>query len=433
MKKNNKILIISNNSLSDNNSNGRTLSSFLRNIPKENIAQIYITSEMPQSKVCDNFYQITDNDVIHGMLGRKKIGRVLKEYKIQEIKNNDIPAKRIKKTIFKMIIRDVFWMTNVWYTKELKQWINEFSPDIILFFAGESCFTYRIVFKIANINNIPILTYNSEAYYFKERNYLKSGFLSDLIYPLFHHCFKKIYAKLIQKSNAVLYANIKLKNDYDREFQHNSYVLYTSSEVDFIKKNEIKNPPIISYLGNLGVGRHKALIQIAEALQNIDKSYKLDIYGKLPDDTVEKKLLSCKGINYCGVVSYDKVINIMHNSDLLVHGESFEEFTKWDLKYAFTTKIADILSCGTCFFVYAPEELACTEYLISNKCACVVSNEKDLMESLKRILSDKSLRDKYINKAKKVSELNHNTKRNCDKFELIVSEIIKNCDNKTDI
>lgn len=420
------VLVISNNSLSENNSNGRTLSGFLRGWSKENIAQIYISGELPESEVCDRFYQITDKSVLKGVFCKKNVGMpVANNYDSQKIRAAQ-SLRAVKKSILKLMLRDLLWSSNVWWNKKLKEWILEFSPDIILFFAGESKFTYKIALKIADFCNLPIVVYNSEGYYFKEKNYLKNGSVfSDAIYPFFHTSFKRIFKKLMYRSVHAIYINDKLKSDYDKEFNMPSTTIYTASNVKECRNEEQHSKPQVSYLGNLGVGRHLALIEIAKALNEINKDYKLDIYGKITNEQVKKAFDECPEINYCGMVPYREVISIMHKSDLLVHGESFNDFYCWDLKYAFTTKIADSLSCGTCFFVYAPESLACTEYLIKNKCACVVTDRRYLKKELYRILNDEGYREQYVENALKIADKNHNSDLNCEIFQRILIDAVK--------
>ncbi len=420
------LLVIANNSLSESNSNGRTLAGFLKGWEKKNISQIYISGETPSSKVCDNFYQITDRDVLKGLYKKNIVGKQV--FNKNKSNNGSNVKKLIKgKSILRMLMRDILWGTNVWWNKRLKSWLHDFSPDILLFFAGESVFTYKMAMKIAKYCDIPIVVYNSEGYYFKEKNYLKKGgIISDLIYPFFHSNYKRIYKKLMKKAVHTVYINDKLRYDYDDEFGLPSTTIYTASDIkagDIDKNNN--STPVVSYLGNLGIGRHIALIEIAEALNSINPDCKLDIYGKIPNDNVLEAFKNCSAINYCGTVPYSKVIEIMHNSDLLVHGENFDDFTRWDLKYAFTTKIADSLSCGTCFFVYAPEELACTEYLLENECACVVTNKNQLRVALEELLNDGELREKYIKKGLEISAKNHNSKENCEKFQKILINVVE--------
>ena len=158
-------------------------------------------------------------------------------------------------------------------------------------------------------------------------------------------------------------------------------------------------------------------------MQEINITYKINIYGKIPNDEVKSAFENCAGINYKGFVSYNDVVRIMKESDLLIHAESFDDFYKWDLQYGFTTKIADSLACGTCLFVYAPRELACTQYL--EGIACVATERNQLKEKLMNILEDKELRGKYISAGLEKVKENHRQDVNCKRFQKILLEVAK--------
>lgn len=420
VEENQRLLVISNNSLSINDSNGRTLSGFLYGRSKNSVAQIYISGETPQSEVCERFFRITDKDVIKGFKNPKNIGKEVVNEKVN--KAASAKGNKVKKTVFTVMARDLVWNTGIWYNAKLKKWIEDFNPQAVLFFMGESTFTFKMTLKIANEYNLPIIAYNSEGYYFNEKNYLKRSKASAVLYPILHKAFVKSFNRVMERTGFIIHANNKLKNDYDARFGVPSVALYTSTSVEKKEFKPIGENPRISYLGTLGVGRHISLCELAEALQSINPNYKIDVYGKAPYDDIRKILEDCEGINYKGVVPYDEVIKIMHESDLLVHTEEFSDSRIKDLKYAFTTKIADSLACGTCFFVYAPKELACAEYL--KDITCVGSEKAELKEKLAELLADEELQKKYISNSLKAAEMNHRTDKNCEKFEEIVKKVI---------
>lgn len=410
------LLVISNNGLSNNNSNGRTLAGFLHGWDKDSIAQIYVTGENPQSEVCDNFFRITDKDMIKGFLHRNNIGNNVTNKPCDSVTRSC--GKKIKKTVFTVASRDLVWNTGIWFGKKLKNWLDEFKPQLILFFAGESTFTFNITQKIAKVYGLPIVVYNSEGYYFKDRNYLVDSGISSVLYPIFHKRYVKTFNRFMKNVSSAVYINDKLKEDYDKYFDVPSEVIYTATNIEKALIKPVHTIPQISYLGNLGIGRHKALCEIAEALQEINKDYKIDVYGAIPNNEVKKAFDNCHGINYKGFVSYSEVVKIMKESDLLLHAESFDDFYRWDLQYGFTTKIADSLACGTCFFVYAPEELACTQYL--KGITCTVSEKSQLKQKLSELLEDDALRAKYILNGLETVEKNHRMDKNCDRFQKIL-------------
>lgn len=415
-----RLLVISNNSLSSNDSNGRTLSGFLYGRPKSSIAQIYISGEEPQSEVCDRFFRITDKDIIKGFQNPKNIGNEVTNLKESKALNGN--GKKIKKTVFTVMARDFIWNTGIWYNEKLKKWIDDFKPQVILFFTGESTFTFKMTLKIAKQYDLPIIAFNTEGYYFNKKNHLRRSKASAVLYPVFYKAFVKNFNRVMERTSFIIHANNKLKNDFDECFDVPSMALYTSTNVEKTDFKTIGETPRISYLGNLGVGRHISLCELAVVLQSINKKYKIDVYGKIPNNEVKNAFNNCKGIDYKGIVSYAEVVEIMHESDLLVHTENFGKFTVRDLKYAFTTKIADSLACGRCFFLYAPAELACTEYL--KDITCTVSDKSELKGTLSELLTNEKLQRKYISASLQAAEKNHCTDENCVRFEEIIMKVV---------
>jgi glycosyltransferase involved in cell wall biosynthesis len=419
------VLVLSHNCFSTNGSNGRTLGNLFINWPKEALAQFYISSETPDSTVCDNYFRVTDTEALKAIYKKDKFGKIVtREVVIENHEDGDVLLRKIykkhrKKTSFNYLLRNLVWDSNRWRSEKFTQWLNKFNPDVILLQVGDFSFMFKIALSVAKERNIPLLLFNSEDYYFKDR---KS---SSLLHHLFRFQYKRKFEELINYASHTVYICDMLQGTYDKRFNHKSTVIMNATEILPLEVKKDNNPPIISYLGNLGVGRHEPLIEIANSLQMIDSSFYLDIYGKMPSNVVETELVSCSGIRYKGLVSYGEVARVMQESDLLVHAENSSEFYQWDLKHAFSTKIADSLASGTCFFVYAPESMACTEYFRGNNAACVVSHENELIESLENLFENKELRQAYIDRAKQVVNKRHNVNDNARKLKNIICDIAK--------
>lgn len=414
-----RTLVISNNCFSKSGSNGRTLANFFRGWPKKRLAQFYIQNEIPDSEVCDNYFRVTDSEAVQSFITGQMVGEVV-DYKKDEannIKDRGVGNKIIKRTPITSILRDVIWNSYRWKKDNFNNWVEKFDPELILIQAGDSGFMLNLAVKLSKQFDIPLVIYNSESYYFKKYNYMEGKGISSYFYSIFHKNLKKQYNKAIGRASHSIYICDMLKQEYDREFNKPSTTIMTSTELKLSKgiKNK-KVIPVISYLGNLGVGRDEPLIEIANKLQEINSEFYLDVYGQIPSDEIKAKFEKCKGIRYKGLITYDEVICVMQNSDILVHGENSADFYKEDLKYAFSTKIADSLASGTCFFVYAPKEIACTKYLLDNECACVATDINELKNKLKKILFNEDERQRYITNAQKIVIDNHNSEINRQKF-----------------
>jgi glycosyltransferase involved in cell wall biosynthesis len=418
-----KVLVISNNCFSETNANGRTLGNLFKGWPQKALAQFYIKDEISDFKVCSNFYRITDWEVVKSLFSPKHLGKQINssDKKLDDINNKKL--KKIKKNPLTNLIRNFFWSFKGWMDKGFLEWIDEFSPEVVLLQAGDAPFMYKIALDIAERHSIPFVIFNTEDYYFKNKYHKKSK-LHQLFYPFSHSILKKQFKNAMKKAILCIYHTQMLKDEYDNEFDNNGIVLWTSSSIDLIPHKKNHDSFKISYLGNLGHGRHGGLIEIGDCLEKMG-GYKLSVYGPLPSQKVEKELTSYNGIEYVGVVGYNLVREIMQNSDLLIYTECSDKKYKSDLKNAFSTKIADSLASGVCLFAYGPKNIASIDYLIEHDVACVATSKEMLEGKLKRVINDDALRKKCIENALKLARKNHDIEKNAEEFKNNIIEIYK--------
>lgn len=425
-----RMLIVSHNCFSKTNSNGRTLAKLLEGYPKDKIAQFFIQKAMPDFQVCENYFCVTDSDALSAFLKGKMVGQRIintntnvKLVRVQK-QEKGTTKKALEKTPFTMLMREMIWKSKRWQGNAFNTWVEQFNPEVILLQAGSNAFMFKLATELAKKRKIPLIIYNTEGYFFKEKNYMKGNILLNRFYLLFHGQFKKQFKKSMNYASCAIYNCELLKHDYDKYFECPSYVIYNSSNIVTQKKDKINNPPIITYSGNLGVGRYKSLIEIAVALQSINPEYKLNVYGKAPTEEIKNQIVNCCGISYKGFVTYEEVVEAIHSSDILVHVENFSKFYREELKYAFSTKIADCLKSGVCFFNYAPKEFASTQYLMENNAACIVTEKDKLVETLTELIENKPLREQFVYRAVKLVERNHDSHKNGEYMAEIVRGVV---------
>ena len=408
-----KVLVVSHNCFSKSGSNGRTLANFFLNWPKESLAQFYISNEIPDSDVCNNFFRITDINALKALFKSNKSNNISNEYsKLSKDKNEvfqRVYAKHKKRRSYNYIARNFVWDSKRWMSKEYTNWIDDFDPDMVVIQLGDYSFMLRIALEIAEKRGIPLIIYNSEDYYFKDKKSLSP------LYNFYRYDYKRQVQKLISYASCSIYNSKMLQQTYQNEFKHDSIVIMTSSDIKPLKNKKMNAPLTVSYLGSLGVGRHEPLIELAKALHEADPDIYLDIYGNMPNIEVEKMLINSTGIRLKGFVPYDQVVQVIRTSDILVHAENFSDFFKSDLKHAFSTKIADYLSSGSCFLYYGSDNLASTQYLLAHECACVITEKEDLSKKI-RIVLDINTRKNIVKKAMEIALKNHNAIQNSEKF-----------------
>ncbi|MDD3945559.1 MAG: hypothetical protein PHS38_12720 [Bacteroidales bacterium] len=418
-----RIFIISTNALRRGGSNGKVLNEMLTGWPCENLAQFYTYPEKPDTDICKRFYRVTNKEALTAFIRGNKVGkRITNSIDASDEDLKIVTNKKPSKNPMSLLLRDILWTSRRWASKEFWSWIEEYKPEIILLQAGESSYLHWLTILLSKKYNIPYLILNTENYYLKRYNYLK-GYGWGILYPLYKWECDTVFRKLMKGSSGEIYTNTLLDDKYFSSFCYRGNVIFQSSSLQ--EMPDIKNQtPIFSYAGNLGLDRHLALIELAQALQCISPNYYLDVYGQPPKIEVENALRSASGIRFHGMIPYENVIEVMRNSDYMIHAESFDPFWVKDLDCAFSTKLSDLLSAGKCVILYASPSLACTKYFVANNCGCVIDSPLKLSSKLNELLSSRKLRDEYRKNAIDASHRDMNCNKNAEKFRMIVSKTL---------
>ncbi len=417
-----KVLIISNNCLSRNGSNGKVLAEMFGKFKPENLAQFYIHNENPDFSLCKKYYRVTDKQAVKSLVPFIKAGGEVPYCENEEAAEDNAATKRQghhNALIF--LIRDIIWSLGFW-RRGLLKWAEEFKPDLVFFQVGDSAFMPNIAVKTAKKLGVPLMLYCTENYYFKEHNYFTDKRFA-FCYPFFRRRLVKAFKKLIGASKCEIYNSEFLAELYEDEFGKKGKVIYQATSLKTFESETGNDIYKFSYAGNLGLGRHISLIEIANVISSLNSEYKLDVYGNATPE-VKSALDECENINYHGAVPYSEVISVMEKSDFLFHTESFDKEMIKDSKTAFSTKIADSLVSGRNFVLYADKSLACTKYLLKYDCACVITEKSELEAKLTDFITSPDMQKKYRQKALEVASLNHNASVNGEKFKDIVLELV---------
>lgn len=416
-----RVLIISNNAFCDKSSNGRTLMNFFGVEDSPQLAQFFIQADMPNFERASSFFRAGDVEVVRAFFKRRSAGKqvcVCYDETNGHTVNVTSRGRKIPRNSLFMLLRNFFWNRKGW-RRDFYAWADTFSPQCVLLQGGDSPFMYDLALCLKKRYGANLFIYNSEDYYFKSYNYLRDRGVFRIFYPLFKKKLNSAIKRAVLASNKCIYNSEDLMRLYDEEFHMSSEYVYTSTEMK--KADDASAAPVFSYLGNLGLNRHIGLIEIANALQKIDPTYRLCVYGKIPNSTVKEGFERCSAIKYMGFVGYDEVRTVMSSSRLLFHTESFEPFYVKDISHGFSTKIADNLASGVCFVLYAPAELTCSKYLRENDCALVISEPAELFTSLSDLLRHEDRQRHYIQNALLVAEKNHDMEKNKAKVQRIIN------------
>lgn len=409
-KKYPRVLVLSNMCFSESTNNGRTLGNFFKGWPHDKLAQFYIKDgDKPWEEVCENYFCFTDKQVLNILLHKKSENKAIES-------NDQSASSGVGKNAVTMTVRALLWKIVPWKNKGFSQFVDRFNPEAVVLQAGDTVFMYDLAYKISCSRNIPLYIYNSEDHVLREKNYFDNSALGNIVYPFFHRWLKKSFWRTMKQTKSVVYISDKLCNTYNSIRKHDSHVIYTSTELKPCEQIDEHDPLIISYFGNMDFDRDTSLIQLAESFAEVDDRIKIDVYGKFPD-VVRNRLEACNAIRRKGFVSYEELIKVIGNSDIVVHIESFSDYYQQFNDHYFSTKIADCLVCGKPFLVYAPEKIAFVEYLKKNDAAIVISNPSKLDKIVKKTVENDEFRKSKVQNAIRLANRNHEVENNIEKFQ----------------
>ena len=180
-----RVLVVSNGCFSLTDSNGRTLSKLFSGYDPSCLAQVF-TYGTPDFGVCKNFYKMTDKSALKALITRRSGGYPLENVEILQNSSLAPIRKKTKRTPFRKYIRELVWKYSGWYKGQFMEWLEDFSPEAVLVFAGDGGFIMDCARIVAERFHIPVIIYTTEDYYFKDYNYLTKN--KSLFYKIY--CMK---------------------------------------------------------------------------------------------------------------------------------------------------------------------------------------------------------------------------------------------------
>ena len=377
-------LIISNVALSDTESNGRILSLLLSG-KDESLLHNYCLGGIHDEKDV-RYIKMNDIRNIKSLLSFGCIKPDTNCYisGVGVLSNGSIKNKKA----IHYFIRNILYMINFHIARYMVRYIEDNNIESIFLFGADSPFLYRLSRLLSKKCNIPLEIYTCEDYPLKDYNYIEGGkHNKNIFFKLLMKSLKKQASKAYWIASKSTFNSELLYEDYKKMFRiSNPGVKYLPSILDRVEYKE-RDISHIVYGGNLYIDRVNSLLDVSKVLLDVNKDVVIDIYGKASDEDIAR-LNNNSNINYHGVVEYSKMIEIYKDADMLLHVDGFSDYSIKDYKHAFSTKISDCFMLGIPFFIYAPIDIASTQYAYKmNKDYTAISIE-ELKDKLNGIINN---------------------------------------------
>lgn len=388
-----KMLVICHNLLEETNNIGKTLLSFIKDWPKEQLYSLYFAPQKPFSDRCAGYYQICDKEVLKATLKKSEScgHRVVSETRNAEIQLSDADSfyYRFGNKRFPIVsyARDIIWKKGAWKNPELDGWIEEVNPEVIFFIPNDYELAFHVLQYVKSKCTAPVITfYTDDSFYYGQKN---KGI--DRI--------RRNNLRLLGKMNASLSRYTfttcsKMSREYAEYLKSEYYEIGNSIDIydnsDLIV-NKLQEEIRVSYIGNLHSNRWINVLDVGNAIESLNNKglkYRLHVFSgsDLPTSVMEK-LNNCKGIKWEGKINNRQVRQEQINADILLHVEAFDEKSRKSTRLSVSTKIFEYLYAGKIILGYGPSDVASMEFL-NNIGYSVLCSEKTLLENSLQYISD---------------------------------------------
>lgn len=398
-----KILFITINGW--NNTTGTTtIPSIIEGYPVDSVANIFIRSDVPNSAVCRKYFQISEIDVAKSIFGKRiQPGREIKA-NIMDVDKKFASEYEMHKKLkafhipFFPYIRDTIWKLGKWQNENLKNFILDFQPDMVIFPAEGIRSFLGLAEYVLTLTGKPYLMFLWDDNF----TYKVHGF------TLYRYMLRRKIGKLIQGASSVFAITPKMGKECEQYFGVVPKML-TRPVVPtnrMLAREAIGDRTIqLLYTGSLYINRSKTLKLLIRAIENVNGQLKKDrfflsIYSNSVLKENEKAEFNVPGVSALHPgVSKDEVVRLQTKADMLVFVEALSGKYRNAARLSFSTKLTDYFAAGKCIFAVAPRDIAPMEYLQYRDAARIADTLASAEQQLLNIDQDTNILNEYGEKA----------------------------------
>ena len=409
-----KILIIADEVWNDRINGNNVLTNWFQGFPAE-FAEVYATPGTPFNSICQYYFQITDREMVQSIKTGVKAGRVLKgdfsretrvlPYNSTDINNIGFMRKHMGNLL--RFLKTIVWNYGIIDEEKFGRFIEDFKPDIIFstrFSHSKILRLERLALKYAKC---PIVAFTGDNEYSLRRYSFNPLFWFNLFYQ--RNCLRKMMI------NYSLYYTLSERQieEYQHVFNVPMKILRKCSAKPMGKFiiRPVGKPIKIVYGGKLYAGRDKTIAELGEAIREVNKEelfFQLHIYtGSKVADVIGRGLNDKINTFLHSPISSSELEKVYHNSDIALSVESFDLSLRLETRVSFSTKLIDCLNSTCAVMMIGWKENSGFEYLNKNKVAICIDSIKNILPTLRKIISNPEIIQVYKQNAYKCMVMNH--------------------------
>ncbi len=388
------ILLFSQAAWDDTNSYGNTVASFFGDWEQDRFFHFYTRKQLPRNDRIEKYYNVSVVDIVKGLLGRgnrqKMFSREMLEAKreklMQENKKEQQSIRKIhqKKNPLIYWVTEQIWLSRIWIDRDFKRFIAEANPDIFFAFAANSFILWPLIQYVKKHTQAKIVLFAADD--------VSSDNKRQVCYRRYY--LAKTLKKCILAADKLYGISPSLCEQYAKEYGKEVTLLTKGCEFTEPVATEVNTPVRLAYAGNLYYGRDEILGKVARTLQKINQNgtvAQLEVYTPAIITEEIDCALNIEGTSrIMGPRPYEQIKQILHEADVVLHVESFQEEQIEYVRHSFSTKIIDCLQSGNAILAVGPADVNSIAYMKRVPGTVVVEGLSQLEEAVMELVGDKN-------------------------------------------
>ena len=427
-----KILIIG-QSFNNNTGGGITLSNLFTGWPRNKLAVICSGYELDHNtnlKICNNYYQLgwKEHQWIFplNIIKRKyPSGKVIfanrTDYQKIEIPKSQWRLNLIHKLFIPLVeftgLRH--FGSSLEFSADLKQWLNDFSPDII-YMQASSLPDLKFCLLIQTYLQKPATFHMMDDWPSIMADY---GLFGRLWYRTIDVYLRKIFAQSTQLFSICE----EMSNAYFKKYGHTFIPFHNPIDLDFWTQNQhqsfkLSDKPEILYAGRRGLGIDTSLKMVAKAITSINNQLNSKIKLVLQTSDKPAWIRNFECVEFRPQVSYDQLPIVFGQADFLLLPYDFSKKAIKYIQYSMPTKTSEFMASGTPIIAFGPAQTAVIKYAKKYNWAKVITeNSLDaIADGIKQLVVSQYERELISTNAKIIASKNHDIHKVSTQFKNIL-------------
>ncbi len=408
-----KRILILGQSFNNYSGGGITLSNLFKGWPNDKIAVTSTGHSLDKRSidVCNIYYQLGREEQSWRFPFRilqKSFPSGLRSDKSQGT-GVQVPERRnIRKTIVDNIFFPcLHWLglfhglSKISLSPGFKEWLSVYKPEILyLQVSTRELINFSI--QLSDYLNIPTAIHMMD-------DWPSTISRNGLLKKYWRGKIDKEFRQLLDRTDLSLSISEAMSSEYEKRYSRVFYAFHNpidTSKFTYTYNNINKTDKTfrILYLGRIGVANKNSIYTFAKTISSLkidQNKVLLDIFTCDFHSRYIKGIEKLRNVKISPPVSHNSVPELLSRYDLLFLPL---DFTKTGIKFArlsIPTKASEYLVSGTPVLVYAPEEMAITQFCIKNNCGyCVTDQSQEkIKEALQFLIINEEYRLRMSSKA----------------------------------